>query len=460
MRQFLAITACAGLLAGCANLAPDYVRPEAPVAATLSVSDAPAASFSMPAWQEWITDTRLKQVIGLALSNNRNLRSTALNVEKVRATYRIAGAALYPTLTGSAGSTTSESSDKISHKYSIGLAVGYELDFFNRIGNLKDAALESYLASEASQRSTQISLIASVANEWLTLAADQSLLQLAQTTLESRQQTLALYRKQRELGAISDVTLTQQSALVESARLSVASYKSQLAQDRNALNLLAGTAVPSALLPVDGTTLESGVSQLVDIPAGLPSSALLQRPDIMAAEHTLKMAYANIGAARAAFFPSVSLTASGGSSSAALGDLFKSGSEVWTFAPQITVPIFNAGSLQASLDSARLTRDANVAAYEYTLQTAFREVSDVLAERSQIDERLDASAQLVAQYRLVADLTAKQYEKGYSSYLAVLDAQRTLYSAQQSQISLRLTEQLNRIAFFKVLGGGSLQNPS
>lgn len=455
MRKVLTL-ACLGLLGGCANLAPQYTRPAAPVAAQLSSATASSDAASLPAWQDLISDARLKEVIRLALANNRNLRSTALNVEKVRTQYRIAEADRYPTVSASLADSTSKSSGKITRKYTAQLGVSYELDFFGRIGNLSDAALETYFATEASQRSTRISLIADVANTWLAVAADQGLLRVARETLETRQRTLDLYLKQKALGAVSELTVSTQEALTEAARADVASYQSQLAQDRNALMLLVGGEVPANLLSGEADAIETPAAQLLALPAGLSSQTLLQRPDIMAAEHNLKAAYADIGAARAAFFPSISLTVAGGSSSASLGGLFKAGSEVWSFAPTISMPIFNAGSLRASLSVAELSRDMQIAAYEYAIQTAFKEVNNALAERAEINTRLQAQQKQVEIYKKALMLTQAQFEKGSSNYLTVLDAQRSYYSAQQNMINLQLTEQNNRITLFKVLGGGSV----
>jgi multidrug efflux system outer membrane protein len=454
MRTAIAI-ACLGLLSGCANLAPDYLRPASAVPANFGGAPTPSPLAAQPAWQELVSDSRLSAVIEQALANNRSLRIAALNVDKARAQYRITDADRYPTVSATAGSSAAKSANTITRKYSAELGVSYELDFFGRLRNLKDAALETFLATEASGRSTRISLISEVADAWLTLASDQALLSLARDTLDSRQKTLDLTRKQKDLGYATELALAQQQGLAETARLDVARYQTLVAQDRNALVLLVGKDLPEDLLPVGGDALDSAAAKLMEIPAGLSSDVLLQRPDILSAEHALKARYADIGAARAAFFPSLSLTAQGGASSASLSQLFKTGSGAWSFAPQITVPIFNAGALKASLSSAEIERDIQVATYEQTVQTAFREVADALAERAQLSERLEAQQGQMESYRKALSLTSAKYEKGYSSFLEVLDAQRTFYGAQQSLIALQLTEQLNRIALFKVLGGGS-----
>lgn len=454
-----AAIACLVILSGCANLAPDYARPASPVPATLGGAAAASTLIAPPAWRELVGDTRLRAVVERALANNRNLRIAALNVEKARAQYRIADADRYPTVDASVGSSAAKSASTITRKYSAELGVSYELDFFGRLRNLKDAALESFLASEAGARSTRISLISEVADAWLTLASDQALLGLARDTLASRQKTLDLTRKQKDLGYATELTLVQQQGLTEAARGDVARYQTLVAQDRNALVLLVGSELPDELLPDGAEALASSANKLIEVPAGLSSDVLLRRPDILSAEHSLKASYADIGAARAAFFPSVSLTAQGGTSSSSLSQLFKAGSGAWSFAPQITVPIFNAGSLKASLSSAEIERDIQIATYEQAVQTAFREVADALAERERLNERLQAQRAQVESYRKALELSSAKYEKGYSSTLDVLDAQRTFYGAQQSLVALQLTEQINRIALFKVLGGGGAQDP-
>ncbi|OHS10949.1 transporter, partial [Pseudomonas sp. HMSC75E02] len=369
---------------------------------------------------------------------------------------RIQRAELFPAVSASAEDTRqralSDGTTAVSSQYSVGLGVSsYELDLFGRLRNLKDAALEDYLALEQTRRSTQISLVAEVASAWMTLAADQQLLKLARDTHASQQKTYELVQRSHGLGGESGLSLAQARSTVESARAEAASYASQVEQDRNALELLVGERLDASLLPGD-TGLDAAL--LVTVPAGLPSSLLQRRPDVLAAEHTLKAANADIGAARAAFFPSVSLTASGGSASGELSGLFKSGSRAWSFAPSISLPIFDAGSNQAGLDAAKITRDIDVANYEKALQTAFSEVADALSVRSHINERLDAQRELTAATDKSYDLSLALYKQGSDSFLEVLDAQRSLYSAQQTLISLELAEQVNRVTLYKVLGGG------
>lgn len=445
------------MLGGCVNLAPDYQRPEAPVASQWTTTTPAGQASADIAWRELFVDARLRDTVARALANNRDLRVAALNVEYQQAQYRIQRAALFPAVSATADGTRQRgvaegSSNAVSSQYSVGLGVSnYELDLFGRLGNLKDAALEDYLSLEQTRRSTQISLVAEVASAWMALAADQQLLTLAKDTYASQQKTYDLVQQAHGLGGQSGLSLAQSRSTVESARADVANYASQVEQDRNALELLVGERLDDSLLPGDA---KLDAALLVNVPAGLPSSLLQRRPDVLAAEHTLKAANADIGAARAAFFPSVTLTASGGSASSELSGLFKSGSRAWSFAPSINLPIFNAGSNRASLDAAKVTRDIDVAKYEKTLQTAFSEVADALSVRSHIAEQLDAQRSLTQATEQSYDLSLALYKQGSQSFLEVLDAQRSLYSAQQSLISLELSEQVNRVTLYKTLGGG------
>ncbi|WDY60073.1 efflux transporter outer membrane subunit [Pseudomonas sp. PSKL.D1] len=444
------------LLTGCVNLAPDYERPAAPVAEQWPSAATSTSTSADISWQSLFVDARLRDTVKLALANNRDLRVAALNVEYQQAQYRIQRAELFPSVSATADGTRqralSNGSTAVSSQYSVGLGISnYEVDLFGRLNNLKDAALEDYLSLEQTRRSTQISLVAEVANAWMTLAADQQLLKLANDTYASQQKTYALVQQSHGLGGESGVSLAQARSTVESARADAANYASQVEQDRNALELLVGQRLADSLLP---GTQPLDAALLVSVPAGLPSTLLQRRPDVLAAEHTLKAANADVGAARAAFFPSVTLTASGGSASSQLSGLFKSGSGAWSFAPSINLPIFNAGSNRASLDAAKVQSQIEVATYEKTLQTAFSEVADALSVRSHINERLDAQRNLTDATRTSYDLSLALYKQGSSSFLDVLDAQRSLYSAQQSLISLQLSEQVNRVTLYKTLGGG------
>lgn len=456
------LLAVLALLGGCINLAPQYEHPEAPVAKQwLPAASTPKGEVAADIeWRQFFTDSRLARLQSLALINNRDLRLASLNIEKAQAQYRIQRAAALPSINASVsgsnsrtpGSLSSSSAEVTSHEYSAQLGLSsYELDVFGRVQNLQDEALEAYLALTETRRSTQISLVAEVATAWLTLAADNELLQLAQETLHSQQATYELTQRSHALGGSSGLAVAQAQTTVESARGDVAVYESQILQDRNALRLLVGSDVPDELLP--GASLQSAAA-LVTVPAELPSSLLQRRPDILAAEHTLKSANIDIGAARAAFFPSISLTANAGSASAALSGLFKSGSGAWTFAPSVSLPIFDAGSNRATLDAAKVEREIQVQTYQQALQKAFKEVADALAVRSTLDQRLAAQQALTDASRKSFELADALYRGGSQSYLEALDAQRSLYSAQQDLTTLRLAEQSNRVSLYKVLGGG------
>ncbi|KAF1044020.1 MAG: Outer membrane protein OprM [Xylophilus sp.] len=379
-------------LAGCASMAPPYEQPAAPVPAQFrdAVPGTPdAAPVADLDWREVFVDERLRQVIALALRNNRDLRVAVLNIEKARATYQIQRASLLPTVaasgshsaarTSAASSSTGTSVVSRSDSVSVGFS-SWELDLFGRIRSLKDQALESWLATAETQRSTRMSLVAEVASDWLTAGAYQQRLVLAQQTLDSQRRTLELTRRKHAQGLSSGVDVASVESSVESARADVGSYATSLEQARNALELVVGAAVPDDLLPGAGDA-DAAVA-LAPLPEKLESRALLQRPDVLYAEHTLKAANANIGAARAAFFPTITLTASAGRASDSLSSLFDAGTRTWSFAPSISVPIFNAGSLQASLDSAKIATDIAVADYEKAIQTAFSEVADALAARA------------------------------------------------------------------------------
>ncbi|MBX8510260.1 efflux transporter outer membrane subunit [Pseudomonas cichorii] len=456
------LPAALALLGGCINLAPEYQRPDAPVAQQwLPVKTAGSGTVAPSIeWRTFFTDSRLVKLQELALSNNRDLRLASLNIEKAQAQYRIQRAASLPTISAGVsgtqsrtpGSMSSTGTASTSHEYSAQVGMtSYELDVFGRIQNLQDEALEDYLALTETRRSTQISLVAEVATAWLTLAADNQLLQLARDTLTSQQQTYDLTRRSHALGGSSGLSLVQAQTTVESARGDVAEYASQILQDQNALRLLVGSDIPEELLP---DTEPQSAAQLVQVPDELPSSLLQRRPDVLAAEHSLKSANIDIGAARAAFFPTISLTANAGSASSSLSSLFKAGSGAWTFAPSISVPIFDGGANRATLDAAKVEREIQVQTYQQTIQSAFKEVADALAVRSTLDERLAAQQALTDASRKSFELADALYRGGSQSYLEALTAQRSLYSAEQDLITLRLAEQSNRVSLYKVMGGG------
>lgn len=453
------------LLGGC-TLAPKYERPAAPVPAqwpTGAAYDETNSGISAQMapdlfWREFISDSRLREVIETALTNNRDLRVAALNVERARAMYGIGRASLLPSV-NAVGSwykarvpadISTTGSAMTSERYDVNLGVtSWEIDFFGRIRSLKDLALEQYLATDQALLSSQIVLVSTVAQAYLALAADREALQLVAKTLESQEAAYKLIRKRFDVGVVSELNLRQAQSQVDTARGDVARYTQLVAQDENGLNLLVGSPIRQELLPLDLAT----VSAPKDIPSGLSSELLLTRPDVLATEHRLKAANANIGAARAAFFPRISLTTSVGTASAELSGLFKDGSGVWTFAPQIVMPIFDARTWYA-YDVVKIEKEISIAQYEKTVQTAFREVADALAEKGTVNQRVAAQESLVDSFAATYRLANARYSKGMDSYLSVLDAQRSLYSAQQGLIMLRLAQINNRITLYKTLGGG------
>lgn len=467
MNKTLISIAAAVLLSGC-SLAPVYQQPLAPVAQAWPSGDAykpaPAAPGAQAAadiaWRDYFTDPRLRQVIELALANNRDLRVAALNIGKARAQYGVTSAAQLPSVSASVSQNASrtpanmrpDGEAAISRQYSGGLGVSsYELDFFGKVRNLSEAGLQSYLGTQEARRAAQISLVAEVANSYLTLVADQQRLALAADTLKSQQISYELSQRRFAAGATSGVDMYEAQSSVEAARNEMAVYTAQVAQVRNALTLLVGGAVPDALLPQG--ELEA-VTQTASLPEGLPSDVLLRRPDVLQAERTLRGANANIGAARAAFFPSISLTATAGSASGDLAGLFKGGSSAWSFLPQIRLPIFDGGVNRANLDIAKVDRDIAVAKYDKAIQSAFREVADALAQRGTLDERLASQLALAEASDKSFRIHEARYEKGAESYLNALVSQRALYAARQSLITARLAKASNAVTLYKVLGGG------
>ncbi len=442
-------------LTGCTSLAPHYQRPAAPVAAAFPdapVSAATAQAASSIAWQSYFADARLKQLIDLALVNNRDLRVAILNIEQARAAYQIRRADTLPTLNLAAtGSRSPGANDSIVSAYQVGLGVSaFELDLFGRVRNLSDAALAQFLATDEARKSTQISLISSVANTYLSLLADEELLELTRQTLAGREESLRLIQLKFDNGIVSKLDLQQGVSLVETARVVLAQQLRQRAQDANLLVQLVGQPLP-ATLPATRTLAQTALG---DLPAGLPSDLLAARPDIRAAEQQLIAANANIGAARANFFPRISLTASAGSASGELSGLFKGGSFGWTFAPQALLPIFDYGRNQANLASARVGNDIAVANYEKAIQVAFREVSDGLAGQATYAEQLRAQRRVAEAEADRFNLSDLRYKSGASSYLELLDAQRALFDAQRSAISANLLRLQNQVTLYRVLGGG------
>jgi multidrug efflux system outer membrane protein len=458
----LAPLAMAMLLAGCVSLAPDYQRPAAPVAAGFPGTEGAAnANTTAPAieWQNFFGDARLKQLIELALTNNRDLRVAVLNIEQARAQYQIRRADQLPTVNvGVTGNRQPTPEGRITSTYTAGfLVTSYELDFFGRIRNLSDAALAQFLGTEEARKNVQISLIAAVANTYLGVLADDELLELTRQTLAAREESYKLTKLKFDNGVVSELDFRQAESLVEGARTALAQQQRQRALDENALVLLVGQPLP-ATLPAGGTLGTTLVGS--QLPAGLPSDLLTNRPDIRQAEQQLIATNANIGAARAAFFPRISLTGSAGSASNELSGLFKSGSFAWTFAPQMVLPIFDYGRNQANLGAAQASRDIAVAQYEKAVQIAFREVSDALASRATFGEQLRAQKAQADAEAIRFKLSDLRYRNGAASYLDLLDAQRSLFIAQQATVLTYLAQLQNQVTLYKALGGGWTQVPA
>jgi len=463
-KSLLSVAVAAFVLSGC-SLIPDYQRPQAPVAAqypqgpAYSPSQAANVAAAEQGWRQFFNDPALQQLVQVALENNRDLRVAALNIEAYRAQYQIQRADLFPAVTADGSGSrqrvpadaSSSGKAAITSQYSATLGVSsYELDLFGRIRSLSEQALQTYFASEEARRTTQISLVASVANAYLTWQADKELLKLTQETLAAYEESYRLTSRSNEVGVASALDLSQSRTSVEGARVKLAQFTRQVAEDQNSLTQLLGTGIPANLPAAQPLSAKL----LSDLPAGLPSDLLQRRPDILSAEHQLMAANANIGAARAAFFPSISLTANVGTLSPDLGGLFKGGSGTWLFSPKISIPIFNAGSLRASLDYSKIQKDISVANYEKAIQTGFKEVSDGLTARQTYNEQLQAQRDLVAANQDYYRLAERRYCIGVDSNLTFLDAQRSLFSAQQSLISDRLSQLTSEVNLYKALGGG------
>jgi multidrug efflux system outer membrane protein len=469
----LVALAASTALAGC-NLAPTYVRPVGAVPAALPSGGVyPAAASDAPdltaiGWRDFFTDERLRQVIALGLENNRDLRLAAANVLQARANYRVQRADLVPSTSASGSASYTNNSASLGGATGGGAGVGtpssnfeiysgsigfssFELDLFGRVRNLSRAAQEEFFATEEAQRSTRISLIAEIATAWLTLASDQDQLRLSRETLKAFEQTLELTRAQFRIGVASELEAKQAETNYQSARNDIATAQTRIAQDQNALNLLVGTVVAATLLP---NGLGSGEATREALPGGIDSSILLRRPDVLEAEHRLIAQSANIGAARAAFFPSISLTATLGTISTALGGLFGAGTGTYTASPGISLPLFDGGRNKGNLDYARAAQQGAVATYERTIQTAFREVADALAQRGTIDEQVAAQTARAAAAATAARLSEARYRAGVDSFLVSLDAQRTAYAAQQQLVTTRLSRGNNLIEVYRSLGGG------
>lgn len=445
-------------LPGC-SLAPQYQRPEMPPVIGLpasSLTGQQAQTAAEPGWRNYFRDVNLQQLITAALANNRDLRQTALNVESYQAQYRIQRAALFPTVGagGSAGKQRAYSGGRYVTAENYALSVGvtsYELDFFGRVRNLEKDALEQYLSLEETYRSARVSLIAEVARAYLTYLADRELLVITEDTFRNQEESFRLVELRTREGIANQLALAQSRTALETARANLALYRRQIAQDLHGLALLTGGPAPD--LSSDTTPLsERQPFPLLLQPVS--SEVLLQRPDILAAEHALQGANANIGSARAAFFPTISLTASAGLASGELADLFDGGTGVWAFSPSITLPIFTAGRLKAQLDVAEIRKDSAVAGYEKTIQTAFREAADTLVAEDTYREQLAAQKANLQANQEYYTTASQRYQEGLDSHLTLLDAQRSLYTAQQGYIGLQLAQLVNQVNLYKVFGGG------
>lgn len=464
----LTLTAALALavLAGCA-LSPEYQRPEAPVAANYAIADATPNATPVAAleWQSFFTDPALRRLIELALANNRDLRVAVLNIEQARAQYQVRRADQFPTINlGASGSrapvasrsTGSSTAAGSFETFNVGLvSSAYELDFFGRVASLKDAALSQYLATEESRKTAQISLIAAVATTYLNVLGGEAQLDVVKQTLGTREESQRLTKLRFDNGASSELDFRQAQSLTEAARVTLAQLKRQRALDENALTLLVGQPLPADWLATTppAQTLEQTVL-MAELPAGLPSDLLTQRPDIRAAEQQLLATNANIGAARAAFFPRISLTGGYGSTSSELSDLFKAGTYGWSFAPQITLPIFDAGRIQANLEVAKVNKDIAVAQYEKAIQTAFREVADALGGRAALAEQFSAQQAQAEAEAARFKLSDLRYRNGIASFLDALDAQRSLFSVRLGVLQTRLLQLQSQVALYKSLGGG------
>jgi multidrug efflux system outer membrane protein len=463
MRKTLLFTCLAAVsMTGC-TMAPRYTRPEAPVSASFGKDEAVAANAlraDETGWRDFYKDPHLQNLIQAALENNRDLRVTALKVEKMRAMYRIQRAALLPTVnatgalsrTRKADDLVSSTQDNISDEYSAKLGTAsWEIDLWGRVRSLKNEALETYLASEETSRSVRISLVAEVARQYLTRLSLAENRRLAGDTLASVTRNRELVQRMRGIGKSSEMDMQTAEAQVAKAQGDVAAYERQLAAADNALFVLVGR--PLSMEEVSGAPLGE-IALTMEIAPGLPSDLLARRPDILAAEHTLKAANADIGAARAAFFPKIALTGSVGTASDELSGLFDSGNSTWNFAPSITMPIFAGGAVKSAYDVARIAERIEIANYEKAIQTAFKEVADTLAANEPLERELLADTALVAAQAKRLELAEARYKAGFDSYLSVITAQEALYSAEQSLIATRLARLENSVTMYKVLGGG------
>lgn len=452
MKRVLFALCCCTALSAC-NLAPKYGRPQAPVPKAWPEGSAypaagPVEKAGLP-WGQLVSDQNLRTIIDRALANNRDLRATLANVLAARAQYRIQRAAQMPTITAGAGVTSSRQNGERQENYTADVGFSaFEIDLFGRLRNLSEAALENYLATEEGARSARIALVAETANAYATLAADQELLTLSRDTLASAERTLSLIQSLNRAGLTGKLDVHQAETVVEQARSDIANNQTQVAQDRNALNLLAGAPVEDALLP---PRLDQLAATITAVPAGLSSDILLQRPDVLQAEHRLKAANADIGAARAAMFPRISLTAAIGVASSALSGLFKGDSFDWSAAPSATMPLIGGGA-RAGVDQSKAQRDVALAQYEGAIQTAFRDVADALARAGTIGAQQRAQQALVVASQRSYALAEERYRAGIDTFLNALVNQRTYYAAQRTAVATELALVQNRVEMYRAIG--------
>ncbi|SAK64648.1 RND efflux system outer membrane lipoprotein [Caballeronia temeraria] len=476
MRRFSLMAMAVAMLASGCTMAPKYERPAAPVSASFpadgvyatqpGAGDGGARSAHGVAaadigWRDFFVDARLQRLIDIALKNNRDLRVAMLNVQAAQAQYRIARSGLFPALAAQGSQSKSRTpadmsllNHTISNTYSVGLNASWEIDLFGRVQSLKDQALAKYFATAYARKAAEISLVSQVAAQYLQVLQADDLLAVTRQTLKSASDSYGIVKLQFDHGAASELDLSQARTVMESAAANLQAQERARAQDVNALVLLLGEPMPDDLpggMPLDGQKL------LADIPAGLPSDLLLRRPDIMETEQNLLAANANIGAARAAFFPSISVTGSFGTLSPTLGGLFKAGSAAWSFAPAITLPIFEGGQNLANLDLANIEKKIEVAQYEKAVQSAFRDVADGLAARGTYDQQIAALERDTAAQQRRLELSALRYRQGVDSYLGVLTAQQDLYAAQQILIVARTQRLANLVSLYQALGGGWIE---
>jgi len=445
------------LLAGCISLAPKYERPAAPIPANFAGGQGSAAALPL---DQFVREPKLRQLLVRVVGQNRTLRRAALDVESARQLYRIQRAQMLPTITATVqavkarefiGIPMQPTIDVTEYTASVGLA-SWEIDLFGRLKNLSDAKLQGYLAAVERVKAARISLVAETATAYVTLAADRSRLAIARDTMTTSQRAMDLVEQLVGGGTSNRGDYWQAATVFQQARADVALLTAAIAQDRDALELLAGGPIDDALLP---DALPAQLDWFAEVPVGLSSSVLLARPDVIAAEHDLIAANANIGEARAEFFPTLSLTASGGLVSMALAALFTGPTAVWMIAPSLAQPLFRGGAGGAHLAYTKTQKESFIAAYELAIQTAFREVADALATRATIQEQLSAQAALVEAANKSVELAVARYKAGIDTFLTTLVSARALYAAQNSFVSTQLSALSNRIVLYRVLGGGA-----